>query len=269
MLLTADPAGLDALRPGDHVCWVVDDPATYVAAATAILEVGRSAGERPFVFGPEGSADLDALRPLAAVATDPDVAFLGGGPLVPDAMFSMFREQVAIAKAEGFRGLRLVADMDWLRPLGTSTQAVVAFELLLDRVVHELGATVVCAYRTTSFDPEVISGVRCVHPREHGVGEAPQFRMVAGDTHEWRLSGEVDFGVASAFVAAVEAATHDGPCVVDVAELDFIDVAGMRAIAIAARSTNPVVLKGATSILRRGWTVAGFDSLAPGVQLVA
>ena len=112
----------------------------------------------------------------------------------------MFEEQSTRARSEGYRGLRLVADMDWLLPAAPTTDELVAFELWLDRHVPRLGATIVCAYRETSFDTDVLGGAGCVHPLGAG-SEAPQFKLVAGDAGSWRLVGEVDIAVVDGTVA--------------------------------------------------------------------
>lgn len=184
-------------------------------------------------------------------------------------MFGMFREQTAAARAEGYQRLALVADMDWLLPARLTTAEVVGFELLLDRHVMELDATIVCAYRRRSFDTDAITGALCVHPVQVGAPDSPQFRSVAADESTWRLAGEVDCSVASTFEAALVAAVGVAGAEIDLTELEFIDVAGMRAIAEVGRdATAAIRLVGAPTIMRRSWGLAGFGDLAPAVELV-
>ena len=199
MGLVVEPSELVDLAPGSHVCWVVRDPAGYLeCAATLLAQAGRT-NEKPLVFGPACGDALEILRPLAAMAADPWEAFLGRGDLNPDAMFTMMEEQTARARDEGYRGIRLVADMDWLIPARPSVELLVGFELLLDRHVKRLGATIICAYRETSFDTEALAGSLSVHPVEVGVDSPPQFRLVADDLDRWRLVGEVDIAVEANF----------------------------------------------------------------------
>lgn len=261
---------LRTLAPGSHVCWIVDQPSTYLETAAALLREAQAAGDKAVVFGPAGSAPLAELAPLAVQAADPREAFLGGGPLDPAAMFAMFREQSAIARSEGYARLRVVADMDWLLPMTPATKDIVAFELLLDRHAHELDATIVCAYRTGSFDTGALAGTRSVHPLDAGAGAhvEPQFRLVAADAETWRLSGEVDLAVLDEFDAAITAAASEGACVVDVSTLAFIDVAGLRAVAVAGLGADrTITLVGARPMVRRSWQLAGFATSAPAVVL--
>lgn len=253
---------------GSHVCWVVNDPAAYVPQAGAILADAGRWNEKPFVFGPQGSAGLAALRGCVARAADPAVDVLGGGPLDSETMFAMFRRETATAHDEGYRGLRLVADMDWLLGGRPTTDSIASFEVLLDRLVAELSATVVCAYRTGSFDPDAVVAAQCVHPDDVGASEPPPFRLVARPDGTWHLSGEADAASAAPLEAALTAAGRDGVCVVDVSELSFIDVAGMRAVARAARSAGAALhLVHASPLLRRAWQAAAFSELAPTVEL--
>lgn len=259
---------LDDLPPGSHVCWIVDKPAGYLERAARLLVQGESTGQKTVLFGPEPSGDLNMLRPLAATVADPYVAFLDKGALDPEAIFAVFREQTAAARAQGYSSLRVVADMDWLLPADPDIDAIVGFELLLDRLVGEIAVTVICAYRSSSFDTDAILATLAVHPLAHGREKAPQFRLIAGDSGSWHLRGEVDLSVLPAFGSALKAVA-DGGCVLDVAGLDFIDVAGLRAIVEAAVSAGVTMqLRGAQPHLKRVWDLVEFGQIAPTVHLV-
>jgi hypothetical protein len=251
-----------------HACWIVDDEAGFRERAAAFLAEGEEAGQKTMAFGPEASDLLAVLEPKAVMTADPYVDFLNRGSLEPEKMFATFREQSAIARSEGYDGLCVMADMDWLLPAQPSADGIIGFEVLLDRVVSELGVSVVCAYRTTSFDRTAIVGMLCVHPlRAAGEDMEPPFSLVAGDGASWQLAGEVDLSVLTQFAAAF-AATARETGVFDVASLDFIDVNGMRTIAEVARSAGvPVELRGARHSLQRAWQLAGFDAFAPMVQV--
>jgi hypothetical protein len=266
VIVTDDPSTILPLEAGSHVCWIVNSDARYVDHTLAILDDGKPVGEKRVVFGADGSEALASLAPFADIAVDPGAAFLDGGPVVPERMFSMFEEQIRLARSEGFSGIRLVADMDWVVATGASAGDILAFELQLDRVVAELGATVVCAYRRGTFDHDVISGQLCVHPVVLGEGEPP-FRFVARDDRAWRLTGEVDLLAGDVFSDIFKVAAGDDVCVVDASELGFIDLGGMRAIAEAAAPGRRIVIEGAPSVLARCWSLAGFDELAPTVEI--
>jgi anti-anti-sigma factor len=109
-----------------------------------------------------------------------------------------------------------------------------------------------------------------VHSAQSGRDTKPQFRLVSASEETWLLAGEVDLSVSSVFAAAFAAAAALGDCIVDVKGLEFVDVAGMRAIANVAQAANASVqLRGASPALRRYWHVVGLDKAAPLVDLVA
>lgn len=259
-------SGFEELKPGSHVCWIVDEPATYVSGTQELLRDAAHHGQKPVLFGPEESSALVELGQLASMAVDPSMTFLGGAKLDRDTMFTHFREHTAMARLEGYSGLRVVADMDWIVATQADIGSIVSFELILGRVVQELEATIVCAYRASTFGFEAIRSVLSVHEIDVG-GEAPQFRLFAVGGGAWRLSGEVDLAVASTFAAAVALAAGDGDWIVDVSDLEFIDVAGMRQIADASSiSEKKIRCLGASPKLRRMWELAGFAQSAPSVD---
>ncbi len=237
-------AAIGDLGISGHVCWVVSDPDAYEGLAAALLAEGDGLGQRPVSLGPDT---------VAAGA--------------PADIVNLIRELAAKASADGYGGLRIVADMDCILPLHLSTADIVAFELQLDRLLSELNATVVCAYRRSSFDTTAIAGALAVHPEQLGSGPRAPFRFVAGPQRHWRLSGEVDMTVQEAFAAAVGTAARPGDCVIDVTGLSFIDLSGMRAIAHGARAAGDGIrLQGASADFRRLWDICGLEEFAPQVQ---
>ncbi len=266
MTAPVDTATAADLSGGGHVCLVVTDDGDFADLATDFLADGNARGEKTVAFGAADSVLLARLTPLAAIGADPHLAFLGGRGLEPETMFAMFREQDALARREGYARLRVAADMDWLLSAAPSAEEIIGFEVLLDRVVAELGATVLCAYRSTSFDERTIVGTLCVHPVRMGHEDEPPFELVSGDSESWRLRGAVDMSVAAEFAGAFAAAAKSGG-VVDMTGLEFIDVAGMRAIAQAARSADVPVQVRARRSFERYWQLAGFHEAAPTVHV--
>lgn len=248
-MATTSPGVTEARPPlpaGSHVCWIVEDKAAYAAESASFLAEAGRAGECP------------ALLPH-------DLSH--GGRLESAGMARTLREQTARARARGYRGVRLVADMERLHRAEAATREIVAYEALLDRVADEIGATIICAYPRWSFTSETLAGVLAVHSVLHGHDTEPRFRFVSSGTREWRLSGEVDITVGSLFEAAFAAAVRLGDCAVDLSALRFIDVGGVRIIASAAEGET-VRLRHAPRVLRRYWELGGFARLAPGVRLI-
>jgi MEDS: MEthanogen/methylotroph, DcmR Sensory domain len=92
------------------------------------------------------------LAAIADLSFDPRVTFLGGGPVIPRIMLVAFRELSQRALAGGYQGVRILADMDWLLPGQLAADEIARLEVVADRAAREPSATIICAYRRTSFD---------------------------------------------------------------------------------------------------------------------
>ena len=121
-----------------------------------------------------------------------------------------------------------------------------------------------------AFDTLALSGNASVHPTRFGRLADPEFVLLADTPGTWRLSGELDLASRPTFDVVIAAAASVGDCSIDVAELSFIDVASMRVLAeTACRLRTSLRVLGASSTVRRCWSLCGFDRLAPTVSLVA
>ncbi|MGH3123366.1 MAG: MEDS domain-containing protein, partial [Streptosporangiaceae bacterium] len=248
------------LSGGDHVCWVVGDAAPYPTMVAALIAEGRTLGQKVVVFAPP---DSSPAVPGDATA-DPYAALFGHGPLDPGLVLPALRGLSAQARAGGYQGLRIISDMDWLLPGRPTAEEIAALEIVVDRAARELGATIVCAYRRSSFDPVVVLGALPVHPIRRGNDDGPQFTFSADGPSGWRLAGEIDVAVLDTFAAAFAAATSLGDCLVDVSGLGFVDVAGLRAMSRAARQAHTDVrLRGAPVTLHRLWELLGPAAQGP------
>ena len=261
--MSARPETSTTSAGGDgHICLVVDDGDSYADSAAAFLSEGGARHEKTVTFGPQDSLAQQRLQQLADVAVDPHVDVLDRGLLDSERMFAMFRQEAATALDEGYARLRVAADMDWLLPVTRDGDETLRFEVLLDRVVSEVDATVLCAYRRASFSPDTILGMRCTHPVVAGHSEREPVKVIAGDDGAWILSGELDVSASCVLVPALRA-TASERWVVDVSGLVFADVSGMRAIVTAVRQANRTLhARGASEKLKRYWRLAGFDRTA-------
>jgi len=257
----------DVLAPGSHACFVVGSSTRFERWTAACLAEGTRRQEKAFRFGPRAS--LAAYGP-SVTAVDPRVAIFADGPVDPDVMYAMLHRETAAARNEGYHGLRVVADMDWLLALPPGRAEVAAFELLVDEAVAELGITAACAYRTARFDAITIAEVVAVHPLT--LGNPPielGFRLwhVAGGT--WEVSGEIDHSNAEPFGRALATvAGRSSSLRLRVARLRFIAVAGMQAIVRVARSRPDlrVMIEDASALLRRCWTLLDLHDTVPNVK---
>ena len=271
--------GLDMLEGGDHVAWFLDRTVDFATLAARFFQQGTARGDKLLMFAPQRRAV--SRLPIGGGVTvfDPRQAFLasGTGAVGPaprtwnQRLGHALREQTALACAEGYRGVRLIVDMDWLFETTATLEQVVELEQGLDEATAAEKAVVVCAYRLESFTTAEIAGAACVHPRT--LSDTPSeagFRMWASGANRWHLSGEIDLRARNIFPALLIAAARGREQLrLNCVELDFIDAAGTRAIAHAARETaTPLHLEHVGDPLRSLWRLLGLEAYAPNVELL-
>ncbi|WP_089403863.1 MEDS domain-containing protein [Geodermatophilus saharensis] len=263
------PRGLPSLTglgPGDHVCWSFSDDADLARAVVAHLEEGRRRDEQLLVVGASRQAALAAVAGLpdrdALIAGGRlDVQATGdtyaaGGGLVPAEQVERYRSAVQAALDRGRTGLRVAADVTGLLRAGPAGRRVLhAYERLADGLVATVPMTALCLY-DAALGPELLGPVALLHPVQH-LGDREPLAHLSGRGPRLALSGEVDLTEAAAVRTALVDVAGDVPGVLelDLSDLDFLDVAGARALALAGRDLagRGVALKvtGARRQLRR------------------
>jgi anti-anti-sigma regulatory factor len=283
--LARSVATLDRVDVGDHVCWVVDADEDFAETAGAFLDDGALAGDKVLVIG-SGGTDWDrrtATRGL--VVLDPVALGSGAGQVGPisrvdwdAALLGRVRDEAEAACREGFRALRVLAQMQHVWPGGADAGQVAGHELSLDALAAERGgrssggAIVVCAYPRDLFSPTILEQAVGVHPQHLGNRQpvSLSFRIFSQGPDSWSVSGVVDAEGAAAFRAAVsELLTRSETVRLSCADLALMDAAGMRALARASgeHPGRRVVLRGANPMVRRCWSLLGYDDSKAQVEM--
>ena len=255
----AEPCGLG---PGAHVCCVVGSSDQFDRWARRSVQEGVLAGQKLFRVISRGHAPVG--REANVTLVDP-----AGSPMSPDVVFDFYRRETAKARAEGFSGMRVVADMRWALAHPALLPQLAALELRLDEVVAELDATVVCVYGEADYSRRDLAEVVAVHPLTSGVPVAdPGFRIWNLDRGAWEIAGEVDASNVDLFGRALTAILASGPVRrLRCGGLRFISAAGIRALSgvSLAQPGQAIVIQEASPMLRRCWTIFEFDAHLPGV----
>jgi ABC-type transporter Mla MlaB component len=269
-------SGLDTLEGGDHVAWFLNRTVDFATLAAKFFQQGTTRGDKLLMFAPQRHAVSRLPIGDGVTVFDPRQAFLSSGTRAAvwdwnRQLGSALREQTALASTEGYSGLRLIVDMDWLFGTTATLEQVVELEQGLDEATAAEKAVVVCAYRLESFTTAEIAGAACVHPRT--LSNAPSevgFRMWAAGENRWHLSGEIDLRARSIFPALLTATARGRQQLrLNCARLEFIDAAGTRAIAHAARETaTPLYLEHVGDPLRSLWRLLDLEAYAPNVELL-
>jgi anti-anti-sigma regulatory factor len=254
---------LDPVDVGDHVCWLVGPGEDYVGMAGAFVADGALFGDKVLVVGSHDDR-WPRLGPADdLVVVDPGAEHVGGG-WDADAMLGVVRREADTACRQGFRALRVLAQMEYVWPAGARPDQVAGHELSLEALTADGGMIVVCAYQRDRFGPTALEQAAGVHPQHVG-GRGfvtPGFRMFSAGTDCWSVIGVVDAEGAAAFHAAVgQLALRSATVRLRCEGLELMDAAGMEALAMVARERpgRRVLVQGANETVRRCWSLLGYD----------
>lgn len=249
-------ANLDEADDGDHLCQVLDRSEDVVDRSRAFVADAASHGDKAVIVGPT----FEEANEFATLVLDP--ARLEGS------LLAAVRREAANADRQGFRSLRV---LHHATPGGGARGTeLLRSELELEEFAADTGALVVCAYNGADWDPPDLRRIACVHPHHLGSQPlSPAFRMYRTEKEGWMVSGIVDSDGAAAFAtimctllaqrATLRLLCHD---------LEFLDAAGMTALARAARylPDRKIILEGTNETVRLAWDLSGFAT--PDVRVV-
>ncbi|GGY08070.1 hypothetical protein GCM10010358_71460 [Streptomyces minutiscleroticus] len=155
--------------------------------------------------------------------------------LDPDARIRFWLELATRARAQGFTGVRIVADMGWAAGSGVDHDVLVEYESRLSTVLADLNLTAVCEYDQRLFDERLLQRIGRAHPKKVLPRlDALEFTRVG--TELW-AAGEADLATRDEFdaVLADALAGPDRITVLDLCELCFMDGHSARTIVRLAR----------------------------------
>jgi anti-anti-sigma factor len=228
------------------VSWTYRDADGFAAAVLPYLDEGRRQDEQLLLIGPSHAALLDAVADLPqrdALLADGRLQVLTAhAEICPDvepgagAELDVYRGAVETALGRGLTGLRVAADVTPLARSGPAARARLhADELRADAMIGTIAMTALCLY-DASLGEDVLAPIRVLHPFRHHRGLEPLAHL-SGRGPTLSLQGELDVTQADDVCRALVdvASAEHGEVVLDLAGLSFLDVAGARALAMAAR----------------------------------
>jgi anti-anti-sigma regulatory factor len=272
--LLTDPAGA---AHADHVCWVYEDDEDFVDIARRYLEEGLARGERLLYVGEPHPADLaTAGGPLADVdgliargalqVLDLRAGYQSSGAFTPAEQLAFYAAATAEARAAGYTGLCVVAEISGLAADPERRADLVRWEHLADEFIGSgSGMRALCAYRD-GLGREALTDVASVHPLVHEHAGGPPFRAwFEGEAIV--LAGALDTFGADRLEHVLTGTHVDRPTVtLDLSRVEFVDVGGCRAIARWARGLTDrgslLELTGTSRVFRKMWRILGFDDYA-------
>jgi two-component sensor histidine kinase len=160
------PGSLSGVSPGDHLCCFFESPKERLAAIVPFIRQGLDRSERVLCFF-DADGDRDVFSALLDAGIDPDAA-RGSGQLqvvLPDPLAPSVQEAVDRADADGWAGLRTVADTGWILSADSASKCLLAFERGLGRELVGQPPTSLCLYDTRAFSPALLLKALSTHPK--------------------------------------------------------------------------------------------------------
>jgi ABC-type transporter Mla MlaB component len=176
-------------------------------------------------------------------------------------MLATVRGEHAEALAAGYRGLSMTGEMGWAvgDAQGTGQLATYEQELVADGLQGTL--VFLCQYDHGRFGAGVLSEIAGAHD----VDVSPELASIGRDGclaaarvgPTLRLCGELDFACADGLAHILGAHFH-GPLQLDLEDVVFIDVAGMRAL--RGRTGQPLTIVAASPSVHRLLALLAWDT---------
>lgn len=247
-MMSARPVA-NAVRLGEHACCHLGRAEDRRRVASAFVRDGVRRGHKVIYLAdgaPAGAFvdELAALDPEVGTALDSGrlelrsalAAYLPDGRFDGDRMLAAVRSDTAAAQAAGFPALSITGEIAWARPgVPGVVEGLPEYERRLDAELPRDALAVLCQYDHAACDGAVLAEMGAVHAVEVSADLAALAREVglaaarSDGGRTLRLAGELDLDAAWALRSVLHAHFH-GPLRVDLADVLYTDVAGMRAL---------------------------------------
>jgi anti-anti-sigma factor len=261
-----------------HSLLVYATPGRDRSAVAVWIAEALGCGKRVlYTHAPSEDAAAVLGRSLPEVGLDPAVLSSGRVELADTAvlraasggqhqrLYELHVEQARQATREGFTGLALTGDAAAMRSVTRDATELVGYERALGRLADQLAVPSLCRYPAHE-QPELLGDMLEVHFRD--VDDEHWAAAVVGD--RLRVRGELDVSNADRFAAVLRAVLAGGLHTVDLSEVEFCAVAGIRALVTATDQTDrgPAVLtlEGVPAVLARLLRLVGAADL-PNLRL--
>lgn len=270
---------------GDHACWAYASDAEHQEILSGYLSAGLRAGERLVFLGAQdgyhetvrgalgaGGHDVDRLlaegRLILGTAED---SYLSDGTFDADARVADYRAMVRRAVDDGYPGLRVAAETNWLLETPHALKTWPTYEFRAEILARRIPFSALCCYDARAWPADELAMLRSLHGldvRMRHPEEAAGFHLRARSDGGIAVAGELDVVHAELVCQVLTACGEEtGAPVLDLTGLRFADVAAMRALAHGARTIarahGHVALLDGPPILRRLWRLLELDRLVP------
>ena len=256
----------------DHLCWVHGDPRDYRPRLSDFFRDGLQRGLRVAYLGSGNGGELrEQLGRLVDAAPPPagepirvisfEEIYGTGEPVDPTAVIKRYDAATQEALADGYRGLRIGADVTDLVRAPERQDAFARCEVLLERYSSRHPLSAMCGYRLDLGD--AVTQFACLHSAVPA-GLTP-FQVFACGDGAVGLLGEFDQAGQAAFeraLARIEPAPGDPTLIFDMSEVQFMDHRALLSLdSYAGACQVPVMVRSVPPVVRRVARVLGLEHL--------
>ena len=258
--------------PQDHLCWVHGGPWDYRPRLTEFFREGLDRGLRVAYLGPGSAAELrdhldrfvdvgPRLTPETVRVISLDEIYGAGAPVDPARVIAKYAAATQEALADGYRGLRVSADVTDLARAPEQQDAFARCEFLLERYSARHPLSALCEYRVELG--EAVTQFACLHAAVPA-GLTP-FQVFACDDGAVGLLGEFDIACQTAFERAlqrIQPVPGDAQLIFDLSAVRYMDHRALLTLdSFAEVCRVPVLVRSMPPIVRRVAQVLGLDHL--------
>jgi len=240
------------LQPHDHVAWFGDEAGElYSVASTALADGARRGEKLMFVAEEPDPALLSGIdevdRMLATGQLElfaVDAVYGNGNAFSASAQLATFERVLTDALADGYSGIRVVADNTPLvRGDDESFRRWSAWEQLTDRFQAASAVTGVCFFDHAALSGERQADLAALHPvRSASAVESPFSLVSDGDAVS--VTGVLDASSVDRFRRILGTLPVDRPLVVDVSGAKFMERDALLVLAESASADRPLRVRG-------------------------
>jgi PAS domain S-box-containing protein len=168
---------LTELRRGDHLCSISENRDEQLTTMAALVKHGLAAGDCCLYLADDPMVN-DLCAALAGVGVDvsnerrrralalPDVRDLRlrARAFDPEIILDFLHHAVDQALADGFSGLRIVAEMPWVLGSQVGSDPLFDYEIRLSHFLATSRAMAICRYDRRGLPPRLVEGGLRAHP---------------------------------------------------------------------------------------------------------
>jgi anti-anti-sigma regulatory factor len=272
-----------AVRPGEHACCRFAHADDRERVSVAFIRDGLGRGRKVvYLSDSDDTAVLVTRLGRLDAAFEPALArgqldvrracdtYMPDGRFESDRTLAMIRDEHDRARSEGYTGLSLTGEMTWTLCDAPGFEHLATYEEAIGSHLDGVTCSLLCQYDHSRFASGALSDV----VDAHDVDVSPELAAIGRDGElaaardrardSLRLAGELDFGCAQTLSDVLDAHYH-GPLRLDLADLRYVDVAGMRAL--RGRKGQRLTIIPASDAVRRMLALMAWDT-DPAIELL-